>query len=180
MPINDKYGSYTSWYTTLEFLWTISKHINDGLLTEAQSSPFYCLMIDETINRILEQHLIIYVVYISNNGKKPHVTGFVELLVFRDGTTKSMYEVVTGLLEKMHWMSLNQVALASDRASSMMAHHTGLAARMHAKVLALINMHCIAHRKALALGDTLRIIPQFQMLDCFVIKVYEWVGRSTN
>ena len=45
-------------------------------------------------------------------------------LAFRDGTTKSMYEVVTGLLKKMHWMSLNQVALAIDGASSMTGHPT--------------------------------------------------------
>ena len=43
---------------------------------------------------------------------------FIELLAFRDGTTKSMYEVVTTLLDKMYWMPLNQVALATDGAFS--------------------------------------------------------------
>ena len=167
----------------MEFLWAISKYLNDKLLSEAQSSPFFSLIIDEATDRTLEQHLIVYAVYLSNNGKRPHVTRFVELLALRDrrdGTAKSMYEVVTGLLEKMHWMPLKQVALATDGASSMTGHRTGLATRMRAKVPTLINVHCIAHREALAAGDAARSFPYFQMLDRFANKVYEWMGRSTN
>ena len=40
---------------------------------------------------------------------------FVKFLALWDGTTKSMYEVVIGLLEKMHWMPLNQVALTLNK-----------------------------------------------------------------
>jgi hypothetical protein len=56
MPVNDEYGSYTSGYATLEFLWTIFKYLNDKLLSEAQSSPYFSLMIDEATDRTLEQH----------------------------------------------------------------------------------------------------------------------------
>ena len=91
-----------------------------------------------------------------------------------------MHQVVTGLLEKMHWIPLQQVVLATDGASSMTGHRTGLAARMRAEVPTLINVHCIAHREALAAGDAARSFPNFQMLDRFANKIYEWVGRSTN
>ena len=47
MPINDEYGSYTLGYATLEFLWAILKHVNDGFSAEAQSFPFHFLMVDE-------------------------------------------------------------------------------------------------------------------------------------
>ena len=43
-------------------------------------------MIDETTDGILE-HLIVYDVYSSNDGKGPRVTRFVELVVFQDGIT---------------------------------------------------------------------------------------------
>ena len=97
-----------------------------------------------------------------------------------DGTSKSMYEVVIGLLEKIHWMPLNQVALATDGPSSTTGHCTGLATRMRAKVPTFINVHCIAHREALATKDEARVFLEFQMLDCFANKVYEWMGFSTN
>ena len=80
--------------------------------------------IDEATNRTLEQQLILYVAYLSNNGKGPHVTRFVEFLALRDGTITSMYKVVIGLLEKMHYMHLNEVALAIHGASSMTGNHT--------------------------------------------------------
>jgi DNA invertase Pin-like site-specific DNA recombinase len=41
-------------------------------------------------------------------------------------------------------------------------------------------VHCLAHREALAAGDAARSFLDFQMLDRFANKVYEWVGRSTN
>jgi hypothetical protein len=69
MLVNDEYGSYTSGYAALEFLWAISKYLNDKLLSEAQSSSFFSLMMDEATDRTLEQHLIVYVFYLSNNGK---------------------------------------------------------------------------------------------------------------
>ena len=67
-------------------------------------------------------------------------------------------------------MPLNQVALATDGASSMTGHRTRLAARMCAKVSTLINVHCIAHCEAITTGDATRAFLEFQMLDRFANK----------
>lgn len=99
-------------------------------------------------------------------------------MALRDGTIESMYEVATGLLEKIHWMPLNQVVVATNGASSMMGHRTRLAARMHAKVSSFINVHCIVHREALAANYAPRKFQIFQMLDHLANKIYEWMGRQ--
>jgi hypothetical protein len=65
-------------------------------------------------------------------------------------------------------------------ASSMTGYRTGLVARMSAEVSTLINVHCIAHREAFAAGDAAKAFLEFQMLDQFANKVYEWVGHSAN
>ena len=91
-----------------------------------------------------------------------------------------MYEVVIGLLEKLHWMPLNQVALATDGASSMTGHRMEQATRRCAKVSILMNVHYIAHREALPAGDATRVFLEFQMLNRFGNKVHELMGRSTN
>ena len=127
-------------------------------------------MIDEATYRTLEYFLIFCIVNLSNNEREPHVTRFIELLALRDGTTKSLYEVITRLLEKMHWMSLNQVALATDGVASMTGPCTGLAARMRIEIPTLINVHCIVHHKALVIGDAARAFLENQMLDCFCQK----------
>ena len=82
-----------------------------------------------------------------------------------------MYEVATRLLEKMHWIPLNQIALATNGASSMPGQRTGLVARMRAKISTLINVHYIAHCGALAARDASRAFLEFQMLECFADKV---------
>ena len=50
-------------------------------------------------------------------------------------------------------MPLKQVTLATDGASSMMGHRMRLTVRMCVEVLILINVHCIAYREALAVGN---------------------------
>ena len=97
-----------------------------------------------------------------------------------DDTSESMFEVVIGLLEKMHWMILNQVASTTDGASSMTRHCTGLATRMHVEVSTLMNVHYITHHEALATRDVARVFSRVQMLDCFANIVYDWVGCSTD
>ena len=77
-------------------------------------------------------------------------------------------------------MPLNQVALATDGASSMTGHRMEQAARRCAKVSILMNVHYIAHREALHARDATRVFLEFQMLNCFGNKVHEWMGRSTN
>ena len=83
-----------------------------------------------------------------------------------------MYEVVTRLLEKMHWMSLNQVALATDGVSSMTGHRTWLVTRMCVEVPTLINVHCITHCDALV---ATRVSLEFK---CWIIlpTKFEWMG----
>jgi hypothetical protein len=55
-----------------------------------------------------------------------------------------------------------------------------VATRKRVQVPTLINVHCIAHYKALDVEDATRNHMEFQMLDCFANTIYEWVGHSTN
>ena len=75
-------------------------------------------------------------------------------------------------------MSLNQVALAIDGAFNMTGHRRGLMVRMRAKVPTLINVHCIAHREALVPRHATIAFPEFQMLDHFANKIYDWLGMQ--
>ena len=84
------------------------------------------------------------------------------------------------MLQKMHLISLNQIALATHKAYIMMGHYMGSVARMRAKVPTLINIYFFVHRESLVVGDATRAFLGFQMLDHFANKVYEWVGYSTN
>lgn len=67
--------------------------------------------------------------------------------------------------KKMLWTHANQVALAADVTTCMIGECTWLATRMCVQVPTLINVHCIAHREALArdldAGDAIRDYLEF-------------------
>ena len=62
----------------------------------------------------------------------------------------------------------------------MTRHRRGIVAKMCANFPTLINPHCIEHHEALVVGNAAKVFSEFQVLDCFANKIYEWVGRSTN
>ena len=80
MPINDEYGSYTSRQSAYDFLWAISQHLRDVNLQEVKDSLVLSLLVDESTDRTLEQHLIVYVCYLARRGMGPLCMQFVELL----------------------------------------------------------------------------------------------------
>lgn len=146
MPVNDDYGAYTSVYAALEFLWSISEHLKDKFLAQIHECPSFSLMIDESTDRTLEQHLIIYVCYITGNGSGVPVTQFVELSSVASGTGESIYATVNEVLNKLHLDKTRLVAVATDGASAMIGSRIGLTTRLRNDQPSLVNVHCIAHR----------------------------------
>ena len=103
MLVNDDYGAYTSKYAALEFLWAISEHIRDKLLTQSCGFLGFSLMVDESTDMTLEQHLIMYVCYLTGQGSGVPVTQFVELSSITAGTREGIYTAVDEVLNKLHW-----------------------------------------------------------------------------
>ena len=110
--VNDDYGAYTSKYAALEFLWTISEHIRDKLLTQLRGFLGFSLMIDESTDMTLKQHLIMYVCYLTGQGSEVSVTQFVELSSVTAGTLEGIYTAVNEVLNKLHWNRDQLVAVA--------------------------------------------------------------------
>lgn len=81
-------------------------------------------MINEATYKLLNIIYLFILSYLLSNGKGPHATRLVEFLALRDSTSKSMYEVVSGPLEKIYLLPLNQVDVATNGASIMTKHHT--------------------------------------------------------
>ena len=146
MPVNDDYGVYTSVYAALEFIWSISEYLQDKFLAQIHECPSFSLMIDESIDRALEQHLIIYVCYITGNGSGVPVTQFVELSSVASGTGESIYATINEVLNKLHLDKTRLVAVATDGASAMIGSRIGLTTRLRNDQPLLVNVHCIAHR----------------------------------
>ena len=146
MPTSDEYGSYTSRQSAYDFLWAISQYLRDVNLQEVKDSPILSLLVDESTDRTLEQHLIVYVCYLARGGMGPPCMQFVELLSVPRGTREVMYNKIVELMREFEWPLEKVVGLATDGAASMTGVRSGLATRLSVDVPTLITTHCIAHR----------------------------------
>lgn len=65
MPVTTDYGTYISGYGGFEFLSAISAYLMHDMCSKVRESPFFSVLIDESTDRALEKHLVIYIMYLS-------------------------------------------------------------------------------------------------------------------
>ena len=177
MPLTDEYSAYTNTSSGKEFLQAAKEVYWKKLKDEISNSPFYSISVDESTDRTMVQHLIIYITYLTNEGRGQCVTKFIQLLKIRDGTSQSMYDAVTSLLVEMDLSLTKLVGFGSDGDSTMRGNREGLATKLRRHAPHLIDIHCIAHREALAANDASSYFPELQDIDKFANKVYSWLGK---
>jgi len=91
MPINDEYGVYTSRSFVLEFLWALFTHLKSILHKNASTFHVYSILVDESIDQTMEQHLIICCCYLGFQVKGYQMTSFLELLVIKGAIKENMF-----------------------------------------------------------------------------------------
>ena len=177
MPLTDEYSAYTNTTSRKEFLQAAKEVYWKKLKDDIFNSPFYSISVDESTDRTMVQHLIIYITYLTNEGRGQCDTKFIHLLQIRDGTSQSMYDAVTYLLAEMDLSLIKLVGFGSDGASSMRGIHEGLSTKLRRDAPHFLDIHCIAHREALATNDASYNFLELQYIDKFANKVYSWLGK---
>lgn len=86
MPRGVDYGTYQGNYGGFGFLASINEYLDEDIRSKIKCSPFYSILIDESTNRGLEKHLIVYVMYLSEGGIGAPVVDFLNLRLVEDGT----------------------------------------------------------------------------------------------
>ena len=86
MLASTEYSSYTNVTTGMGFLSAISEHLRESLLSKVKLSPCYSILIDESIDRTCEPHLIVYLCYLSKGGEGALCIKFIELMPLSRGT----------------------------------------------------------------------------------------------
>ena len=65
MPANTEYSSHINVTATIDFLDVISQHLSSNLVHEVKCNSMYSILIDESIDRTCEPHLIVYICYLT-------------------------------------------------------------------------------------------------------------------
>ncbi|MCO5576361.1 hypothetical protein L7F22_030171 [Adiantum nelumboides] len=137
IPASDEYGSYVNPVSGREMLLAIKDYVKLQMLADMCASPFYSVLIDESTDRTLEKHLIMYILYVGNGGMGRAKCSYVKLLPVDNANAKGIYDAVTKFLHDNGLDLKKLIAIATDGASVMVGHKTGVVARFQAVGCAL-------------------------------------------
>ena len=65
MPSRVEYSSYINRKVATEFIHSISDYLEEVQVRKMLESPFFSIMLDESIDNGLEQHLVVYSTYLN-------------------------------------------------------------------------------------------------------------------
>ena len=127
-----------------EFLTLLGDSVRSNLVLKLQQSPCFGVICDETTDLSTSNQLIVYIKAIVNNVVETY------FLALQEGTADSVTQCLKDILEE-HGLQISKcAALGSDGSSVMIGVHNGVSAQLQHVQPSLINVHCVAHRLALA------------------------------
>jgi hypothetical protein len=178
MPKSQDYSSYTNRKSANDFIYCISRHLEQIQIKNMLESPFFSLMVDESTDRSLEQHLVVYATYLDSKGLGPPISQFMKLKNVIDGKGKTIYDSVSELINVRGLQYKNLIVVSTDGASAMIGHENGFVSFLKKNTPNLITVHCVAHRESLATADASKKIPELLCVEKIANKVYSWVQNS--
>ena len=141
-------AKYSSQRVIQEFQQVMGEQIELEQLKNLLSSPLYSIMIDETTDVAILKEMVVYVRYLSSEGKP--CTQFLTITELPNGTAETVEKYLLRYLESKTIPLSCMVGFGSDGAAVMTGRHNGVAARLKNRQPLLTSIHCIAHRLALA------------------------------
>jgi len=176
IPSIPDYSAYANAKAAKEFLFATQEVMWEKLKSKIQRSPFYSILIDESTDRGLEHHMIVYITFVKEGGNGDPTTRFIRLLKMIDGTAMSKYNAIILLLAEMGLLPRKMVAMGSDGASSMTGESNGLIALLRRHVPHILLVHCVAHCEALAMSKACKEVGKFVYMDKIANKVATWLN----
>ncbi|MCO5603035.1 hypothetical protein L7F22_057178 [Adiantum nelumboides] len=144
------------------FVHYIGKGLEVEYLAHARRSPFFGLMVDESTDISIEEHMIVYVSYIKDNEPK---ISFLYLLEVDDRTSDGLFASLKKLLVDFGLDGKRLVSFGSDGAVVMVGKKIGVATRFKDAFPFLTSMHCVAYRTNLCASNTISDFPYAKYVD---------------
>ena len=175
--LQDKSKLYTSEGTKMEMLSAINETIVEEIDSNLRSSKFIGIIVDESTDVTVYKKLNMYFRCLKKDTNEP-VTHFIECVSIPDGKANTKVQEIKVLEEKEFDYSFC-VSLASDGAAVMMGKNNGVGALLRREVNPrLVQVHCVAHRVALAAGQACRDVPYFNEYQATLKMIYRFYNNS--
>ncbi|MCO5590901.1 hypothetical protein L7F22_044876 [Adiantum nelumboides] len=135
------------------FVQCISEDLLGKIVQRIKDACFFSLMMDESTDIGLDQHLVVYASFIEDFEP---VTVFLGLLEIEEGTSQHLFERSCIFLSQLGLDSSKMICLGTDGASAMTGRINGLTARFKRVNPFMTSVHCVAHRTSLCLTDAVK------------------------
>ncbi|XP_071169572.1 zinc finger protein 862-like [Mytilus edulis] len=169
-------ANYESQRTLQEMLHIIAEQIAAPILQDICNSRYYSILIDETTDIAVIKQMTILARYITeNNQVKTSFLGMVEL---PDGKAETIMNALDKFLNELQLPTEDLIGLGSDGASVMVGRKSGVAARLKQRNPELVNVHCIAHRLALAAAQATDNIPYLKKFKDLLQQIFKFYQNS--
>ena len=160
-----------------EFIKIISSQIEQTVLQDVKDSPAFSIMIDESTDLSTQKHLILYLSYLKD--AKLTIT-YSKLINLTACDSVAITSQLIAYLQANDVDLSKMYGMGSDGAAVMIGKHTGVSQLLKENSPYLIEMHCVAHRLALACVDLSKEIPEIKFVESIIKTVYTYFKRSPS
>ena len=176
--LQDKSKIYTSERVKMEMLEAINDTIVEEIDTNLNSSKFLGIIVDESTDITIHKKLNIYIRCLRKESNEP-VTHFVTCVAIHDGKANTIVDEIKKVFTQKEIDFSKCLSLASDGAAVMTGKHNGVGAILRREHNPrLVQVHCVAHRIALAAGQACRDIPYFNEYQSTLKLIYRFYNNS--
>lgn len=173
----DKSKIYTREESRMEMLDSVNDTIEETICRNIHSSDYLGLIIDESTDITIHKKLNVYVKCLNVDGNEP-VTHFLDCVNVPDGKAETIEFKIKRLMENKDIKMKKLTSLASDGASVMTGRLTGVGARLRKDIPHMIQVHCVAHKLALAAGQACKNITLFNEYQLTLKNIYRYFNNS--
>ncbi|XP_073329080.1 uncharacterized protein C17orf113-like [Pagrus major] len=142
-----------------------------------KGSDFIGVIIDETVNITVDKKLIIYVKLEEKGKVETRLLGNYDV---HSGDAQCIFNKLVEVLRERDVELSRVIGLGSDGASVMMGKRAGVGALLRRESAFSIQVHCVAHRVALAAQDAAKSVDQIGAYKRTVSSVYSFYKHSAS
>ena len=166
---------YTSEHFKQEIVQALAETVAKPIQENVCASPFFSLCIDETTDVSVTKQLIVYSRYVVNGDV---CSSLISVLELSNDTTPSIVAAVCKLCDDLDLDMHNHLCgLGSDGASVMLGVRGGVSKLLKDKVPFLAAHHCIAHRLALACGQSANEVSYLKRFKSVLDQLYRFYSN---
>ena len=146
-------------------------------MSDIKSATWYSVVMDEATDVSNEQSVIVYVKIAVNGELKTH---FLQLVELKGCKAADIFTAASKVMTHFGLAFSKLSGISTDGASVMVGDRRGVSTLFKQKNEAIINVHCVAHRLALASSQAANDVPYLVTFQDIVNRIYKYFSHSPN